>query len=62
MTNRTREIFDFAQMEPTSVGGIRDLIRECGQDEIEHIETVARQVILAVGLLSAPDSEHAEII
>lgn len=62
MTNRTREVFDFAQMEPTSLGEIRDLIRECDQSEIEHIEAVARQLILAIGLLSAPDSEFHEIL
>ena len=62
MTNRTREIFEFAQMEPTSVGEIRDQIRECSSDEIDFIETVARQLILAIGLLSAPDKEHAEVI
>ena len=62
MTNRTREIFEVAQMEPGSISEVRDMMRDCGPDEIEHIETVARQLILAIGLLSAPEKEHAESI
>jgi len=62
MTNLTREIFEVAQMEPGSISEVRDMMKECGPDEIEHIETVARQLILAIGLLSAPEKEHAEII
>ncbi len=48
MTNRSREIFDFAQMEPLAVLDMQLMLEQCDEEEIGHIEQVADNVLLAI--------------
>jgi hypothetical protein len=48
MTNRTRELFDFAQGEPVAVLDMIIQLREMDQDEVDHIELVADNVKAAI--------------
>ena len=58
----TREIFDFAQMEPHALSDIRMLLLSCNDEEVDHLETVASKVLEAIELLGTPESEFAELI
>lgn len=62
MTNRTREIFDFAQAEPLCLADIRSMLIECDDDEVGHVEQVADSLLKSIDLLGAPESEDAEQI
>jgi hypothetical protein len=52
-TNRTREIFDFAQLEPLAVDDITVMVQRCSEDEIDHVEQVAQAVLEAIGSLNS---------
>lgn len=62
MTNRTRELFDFAQMEPVMVADMRSMLRDCDEYEIMHVEDVANNLLTAIATLAAPESEDSEMI
>ncbi len=55
MTNRTREIFDFAQLEPLAIADIESQIQVCDEDEIDHVEHVAQAILEAIGNLNSPN-------
>lgn len=54
MSNRTREIFDFAQLEPEAVDELESMVQICSEDDIDHIETVAESVLEAIARLETP--------
>ena len=62
MTNRTRELFDFAQMEPVMVADMRSMLRDCDEDEIMHVEDVATNLLAAIATLGTPDNDEAEFL
>jgi hypothetical protein len=47
-TNRTREFFDFAQSEPLAIDDMASQLRECSEEEIEHIEQTASNALAAI--------------
>lgn len=52
MTNRTKELFDFAQMEPDAVHDFRMMLRECDEEELEQVEKIARNITAAAATRS----------
>lgn len=62
MTNRTREIFEFAQMEPMAIADMTMMLRDCDQEEVDDIEQVADNILAAIVNLGSPDSEFTELI
>ena len=48
MTNRTHELFDFAQMEPLAVNDMELMLVACDEEEIDHVEQVAGNLQLAI--------------
>jgi Mn-containing catalase len=58
MTNRTKELFDFAQNEPEAVHDFRMMLRDCGEEELEHVETVARNLTAAAATRSEIDEDE----
>ncbi len=55
MTSRTREIYDFAQLEPLAIADIESLIQVCDEEEIDHVEHVALAILEAIKNLSSPN-------
>ncbi len=53
MTNRTHEIFDFAQLEPLLVDEIEAQVQVCDEEEIDHLEQVAAVVLEAIARLES---------
>lgn len=53
MSNRTREIFEFAQLEPLLVDDIEGMIQICDEEEIDLIEQVADTLLVAIGKLES---------
>lgn len=40
MTNRTREIFDFAQLEPLAIDDMKSMLRDCDREELDYVDQV----------------------
>jgi len=62
VTNRTRELFEFAQLEPEAIYDMRSMLRDLDNEEVDHVEMVAHSLIAGVALLAEPESEFAEQI
>lgn len=58
MTNLTREIFDFAQLEPLLVDDIEAQVRSCTVDEVDHLSHVATAVLEAIARVTDPVEPH----
>jgi hypothetical protein len=48
MTNRTREIFDFAQNEPDSAFDVEQMVKDCDPDELKYLEKISGNLANAV--------------
>ena len=48
MTNRTRELFDFAQSEPVAIADMTEQLKAMNDEEIEHVEQVAVNLLEAI--------------
>lgn len=48
MTNRTREFWDFAQMEPTAIGDLTEMLAMLEDEEREEIGQVTESVAEAL--------------
>lgn len=59
MTNKVRELFDFAQSEPIAISDMAAQLREMRDEEVRHVEQVANNLLEAIGNLSSAD-EFAE--
>lgn len=62
MTNRTHELFEFAQMEPVAVDDMRMMLVECDDEEVGHVEQVADNLKQAIATLGTPDGEFFEML
>lgn len=48
MTNRTREILDFAQLEPEASGDLEEMVGECMPEELALLDRIAGNLANAV--------------
>lgn len=55
MTNRTREVIDFVQLEPLAVDDVARMIRYCDEEEVQHIEHVSETLRAAIDRLDDAD-------
>ena len=58
MSNKTRELLDFANQEPLVVEDFVLLLRTMDEDEIDHIEQVANNLLLAIGRIDQVPQEQ----
>lgn len=61
MTNFTREIFDFAQLEPDCGDDIREMIAECNPAELAYIEKVCKTILQQMRM-DEPNLDEPELI
>ncbi len=60
MSNRVREIFDFAQLEPDSAFDIELMVKSCHPDELRLIEKIAGNLSNAVRNVKAKQKFNSE--
>jgi hypothetical protein len=48
MTNRTREILDFAQLEPEAIGDLEEMVKDCWPIELAELDRIAGNLANAV--------------
>jgi len=48
MTNRTKELFEFAQMEPVAILDMQMIMDTFNEEEIEHVEVVISNIKTAI--------------
>lgn len=58
MSNKTRELLDFANEEPLVVEDFVLLLRGMDEEEIDHIEQVANNLLLAIGRIDQVPQEQ----
>ena len=58
MTNKTRELLDFANEEPLAVSDFAIMLAGMNEDEIDHIEHVANNLLLGIGRIGEVPQEQ----
>ena len=58
MSNKTRELLDFANQEPLVVEDFVLLLRGMDEEEIDHVEQVANNLLLAIGRIDQVPQEQ----
>lgn len=62
MTNRTKELFEFAQLEPEKITDIAEQLQQLTEPERDHVRQVAHSVLEAFATTSNNIPDDGQII